>query len=224
MTLTLGPTSPGAPASPGTPCGKGTNGLEVSPGGFGGILIPPGGDRGVSPDLRVCRSHQGDLVALAAPGRGQETHENSDSETPTPNPNPKPQIPVLTWKPEGPGAPCSPLSPAGPCGTDTAQAPQKPLGFQTSPTPRFGDPTSPNTTRAGDLWVWGSPSRSNFGVFIPSPKLPCCTHGRSRGAGGSGLSILARKSLWRRGTPLSPKSHKSYSPPSRASVSPLRGF
>lgn len=177
VTLTLGPTSPGAPASPGTPCRKGTNGFGVRPGGFGGPDPTWGGDRGVSPDLRVCHSRRGDLVALAAPGRGQEPREGGDSETPGlgwhhPHPkpqiilNPKPQTPVLTWKPEGPGAPCSPLSPAGPCGMDAAQGPQKPF-----PHPKIlGTPKSTRDRAQGpqSLWEFRLPPRQDFG----DPKSP----------------------------------------------------
>lgn len=74
VTLTLGPTRPGAPASPGTPCGGGKTEWGVSPGGCRGSCPPlcslGGGKNGASPDLRVCRSLRGDLVARAAPAGG----------------------------------------------------------------------------------------------------------------------------------------------------------
>lgn len=149
VTLTLGPTSPGAPASPGTPCRKGTNGFGVRPGGFGGPDPTWGGDKGVSPDLRVCHSRRGDLVALAAPGRGQEPREGGDSETPGlgwhhPHPkpqiilNPKPQIPNPSAHLEAGGAGGSLLSPL-PCrALWDGRCSRTPKTF--SPPQNFGDP------------------------------------------------------------------------------------
>lgn len=81
MILTLGPTRPGAPASPGTPCGEGKKSWGSGLGAAGGPDPPFAarrclgrGKNGASPDLRVCRSLQGDLVARAAPGRGKQRH------------------------------------------------------------------------------------------------------------------------------------------------------
>lgn len=235
MTLTLGPTSPGAPASPGTPCRKGANGFGVRPGGFEGSRSHLGGDRGVSPDLRVCRSRRGDLVALAAPGRGQEPRENSDSESPGlgwHHPDPKAQSPKPCAHLEAGGAGGSLLSPL-PCRAlwdgRCSRTPKTLWDFRLPPPQDFGDPTSLSTTRAGDLWFWGSPSRSRvgfssiLGFLAPALSSPRCTHGRSWGAGGSGLSVLARKSLMEKGNPTEPQIPEI---PflSRASVSPVRGF
>lgn len=175
--LTLGPTRPGAPASPGTPCSGGKKSQGSVLGAAGGPDPPfaaggclGGGKNRASPDLRVCRSLQGDLVAQAGPGRGKQQHQHGSSETPgdggsgspaSITPTLAPQATpfrVLTWKPEGPGAPCSPLSPAGPCGKeDGDEGPQNLLGFGLHPPQDFGESWNhrgilqspfPNATRA----------------------------------------------------------------------------
>lgn len=156
-TLTLGPTRPGAPASPGTPC-RGGRELGFSHGGCGGgpepHFAPWGCPRGgASPDLRVCRSLRGDLVARAGPGMGRKQCEQQRDPSITREHHPSPPCHVLTWKPEGPGAPCSPLSPAGPYGRTML----KDLGA--FPTPRFwghGDTPDPHHHRGSHMPAeWG---------------------------------------------------------------------